>query len=387
MRIEGSWIDDPKTQAIFSMLRDGGHQAYFVGGCVRNALLGVESNDIDIATDAVPTRVIELAQESNIRAVSTGIEHGTVTLVQGKIPYEVTTFRQDVETDGRRAVVAFSSNIADDARRRDFTMNALYADSNGTVVDPLSGLPDLVSRQVRFIENAEDRIREDFLRILRFFRFYAWYGDPSAGIDAEGLAACGANLAGLETLANERIGAEMLKLLAADDPAPAVAAMAQSGVLGALVAGMDAKMLPVLVHFEKQHDVSANPLRRLAVLGGQDVERLLRLSKRDAKTYNLLRDEIGSSRGAAELGYRFGAETALDILLLRCTVFETRLPTDARKDVARGAAEVFSIRAADLMPNLSGAALGNALRKLELEWICSDFELSRRALLERAKDL
>ncbi|MEY8119139.1 CCA tRNA nucleotidyltransferase [Falsihalocynthiibacter sp. BN13B15] len=386
MRIEGSWLDNPKTQAIFTMLKSGGHQAYFVGGCVRNALLGVATNDIDIATDAEPTRVLALAQENGIRAVETGIEHGTVTLVQGKTPYEVTTFRRDVETDGRRAVVAFSTNIKDDARRRDFTMNALYADSAGTVVDPLNGLPDLLARRVRFIENAEDRIREDYLRILRFFRFYAWYGDPNTGIDAEGLAACSANLAGIETLANERIGAEMLKLLAAADPAPAVAAMAQSGVLSALVVGMDAKTLPILIHFETQNDVKPKSIRRLATLGGQEIEQSLRLSKRDAKQYNTLRNEIGSTSGAAALGYRLGAGSALDVLLLRSAVFETPPHPDAKSEVARGAAQVFNVSAADLMPNLSGAALGNALRKLEQEWINSDFVLSRHALIERVKD-
>ena len=222
-RITSEWLKDPKAQAVCTVLNSAGYQAYFVGGCVRNDLLGAAISDIDLATDARPQMVMELAEKAGLHAVPTGVEHGTVTIVSDGLVCEVTTFRKDIETDGRRAVVHFSEAIEDDAKRRDFTMNALYANAAGEVLDPLNGLPDLIKRRVRFIENADERIREDYLRILRFFRFHAWYGDPDAGLDAEGLAAVAANQAGLETLSRERIGHEMLKLLAAPDPAPAMA--------------------------------------------------------------------------------------------------------------------------------------------------------------------
>lgn len=383
MKVEGNWVSEDGVQAIFAMLNAASHQAYFVGGCVRNSLLKEPINDIDIATDATPSQVLDLAKSVGTRAVETGIEHGTITLVVAKKTYEVTTFRRDVETDGRRAVVAFSTDIREDALRRDFTMNALYADHTGEILDPLHGLPDLEARHVRFIEDADQRIKEDYLRILRFFRFYAWYGDPKNGIDPDGLAACSSNLAGLETLANERIGAEMLKLLAAVDPAPAISAMAQSGVLGALISGADAKQIAVMVHLEGENDLKANALGRLCLLGGQEVSAALRLSKKDDKTLATFKEEAGSIRGPAELGYLHGEQLAADIILLRCALFETPLPKDTVVNARRGARQTFEVKAADLMPELSGPSLGRALKKLEQEWISSDFQLTKAALLKR----
>jgi poly(A) polymerase len=229
--IVAPWLSAPATQAVCRALTAAGHQALLVGGCVRNALIGRPVADIDIATDAVPEAVMALARAAGLHAVPTGIEHGTVTVVAEHRPFEVTTFRRDVETFGRRAVVAYTREIAEDAARRDFTMNALYARPDGTVVDPLGGLPDLQARRVRFVGDARSRIAEDFLRILRFFRIHAWYGDPDGGLDPEGLAACAAHQDGLARLSRERVGAEIAKLLAAADPAPAVAAMAATGIL------------------------------------------------------------------------------------------------------------------------------------------------------------
>jgi poly(A) polymerase len=383
MQLDGPWVSEAGAQKVFAVLEAAGHQAYFVGGCVRNAILNVPISDIDIATDAEPLEVCELAESAGIRAVKTGLEHGTITLVIGKTPYELTTFRRDVETDGRRAVVRFSTDIVDDALRRDLTMNALYADKSGNVIDPLSGLADVSERRVRFIENPDRRIKEDYLRILRFFRFYAWYGDPCEGIDPDGLAACAANLGGLETLAKERIGAEMLKLLAAPDPAPALAAMSHSGVLGTVLAGADITYLPILIHLEEQNAIPPNPLRRLALLGGEDVLAALRLSRADANSNAALRQDLGQMRAPAELGYRLGAHTAQDVVLLRSAMFETDLPVGWIEDITRGSDAKFEIRATDLMPALQGPELGKALRELEEAWVSSGFTLTREALLAR----
>nr|MBA3325662.1 CCA tRNA nucleotidyltransferase [Paracoccaceae bacterium] len=247
LRIEAPWLGAPGPRAVCALLERAGRQAFFVGGCVRNALLGREATDVDVATDAHPEEVMRLAGAAGMKAVPTGIAHGTVTLAVEGGPVQVTTFRRDVATDGRRAVVAFADDIAEDAARRDLTMNALYARPDGTVVDPLGGLGDLRAGRVRFVGDAAARIAEDYLRILRFFRFHAWYGDPEAGIDAEGLAACAAARDGLTLLSRERIGAELAKLLAAPDPAPAAAAMAASGVLACVLPGADPRALPALV--------------------------------------------------------------------------------------------------------------------------------------------
>lgn len=379
MKVIGDWINAPEAQAVMSMLEHAGHQGFFVGGCVRNALLNHPVADIDIATDARPEDVIALTEAAGHRAVPTGMDHGTITVIVGAAAHEVTTFRKDVATDGRRATVAFSTDIADDARRRDFTMNALYADARGRVFDPLGGLNDLRARRVRFIEQAQTRIQEDYLRILRFFRFYAWFGDPDGGLDAEGLAACAELAEGIARLSKERIGGEVLKLLSAPDPAPSVAAMHTAGVLAWVLPGANDRLLAPLVHLEGK--VPPLALRRLAALGGEDAPAHLRLSKSQARQLDLLRSEMGQMTPPEELGYRHGLETGTDVLLLRGSLSNTA-PSDNDIDgLTRGAAAVFPVKADDLMPHFEGPLLGQNLKTLEQKWIASGFQLTKSDLL------
>jgi poly(A) polymerase len=381
-RIAGDWIAAPETQAVFDALETGGHRAFFVGGCVRNSLLGQKVTDVDISTDAVPQEVIRLAQAAGLNPVPTGIEHGTVTVVSGGTGHEVTTFRRDVETDGRRAVVAFSTEMSDDARRRDFTMNALYADRTGAVIDPLGqGLADLAARRIQFIENAEARIREDYLRILRFFRFHAWYGHPEDGIDPETLAPIAANLAGLESLSRERIGHEVRRLLEAPDPAPSLAAMAATGVLGHILPGANPRVVAPLVHAEAHLAVAPAAMRRLAALGGEGPAEALKLSKAEARSLDRLHEAVASLAPVAELAYRHGAEVAVDAALLRAASAGETPDRAVLADARHGAAARFPVSAADLMPRLEGPALGRALAELEGRWIDSGFTLTRRDLL------
>ena len=381
IRIGGEWLKRPETVAVMAALTGAGHQAYFVGGCVRDALAGRPVKDIDIATDARPEAVMAAVEQLGMKAVPTGIDHGTVTLVSGDIPHEVTTFRRDVETDGRRAVVAYSDDIADDAARRDFTMNALYADADGVVADPLgSGVADLRAGRVRFVGDAEARIHEDYLRILRFFRFLARFGGN--GPDPQALAAIGRTLDGLSALSAERVRHEMLRLLGADDPGPAVAAMAAAGVLSRVLPGADATWLPVLVHLEAEAGVAPDPIRRLAVLGGEDAGGRWRLSKAETRRLARLKALLGAGSGMAEIGYRDGFEAAQDIALLRAAFAGAPLD-DADLAVARqAAAATCPVRATDLMPDYQGAALGARLSEIEDRWIASGFTLTRDALLK-----
>jgi len=381
MKLDADWIWAPATQAVTGALTQAGFQALFVGGCVRNTLLGAAVTDIDIATDARPEQVMDIMQTAGLRAIPTGIDHGTITVVSAHVPHEVTTFRRDIATDGRHAVVAFASTVAADAHRRDFTMNALYATPEGTVIDPLGGLADLRARHIRFIDDAQDRIHEDYLRILRFFRFFAWYGDQTNGIDAEGLAACAANLDGLETLSRERVGAEIMKLLAAPNPAPAVAAMSQAGVLARVIPAADATPLSLLVSLESENRVAPAYVRRLAALGGQALRDALRLSRKDANRLDQLRNLVGGLDGPAALGYRFGAEIARDVLLLRGAIFAQPLGDGWADSVRIGASAILPVKACDLMPRFRGAELGARLKALEARWIASDFKLTREALL------
>ncbi|MCO6384370.1 CCA tRNA nucleotidyltransferase [Oceanicola sp. 502str15] len=374
-RLTAPWLSAPGPQALCAALEAAGHQALFVGGCVRNTLLDAPVSDLDLATDALPQNVTDIAGNAGFRTIPTGIDHGTVTVLAGEEPIEVTTFRQDVATDGRHATVAFADDVAQDAARRDFTMNALYCDARGTLVDPLDGLPDLKAGRLRFIGSASARIAEDYLRILRFFRFTAWYGNPDHGIDAEGLAACADGADGLSHVSAERITAELLKLLAAPGPAPAVAAMAASGVLHHVLPGADAPTLTRFIHFAPSPDATA----RLAALGGSRDG--LRLSRAEDRRVETLLTAAASLAPPAALAYHHGEADALAAIRLRAAQTETVPPENAASEARHGAAQTFPVAAADLMPQLSGPALGARLKELESRWIASGFTLGREELL------
>ena len=376
MKIAPDWLSNQNAQRVCAMLTDAGHQAWFVGGCVRNALIGATASDLDLTTDARPDTVTKLGKAAGFKVIPTGIDHGTVTVVVDGNPFEITTFRRDVDTDGRHATVAFADTADEDARRRDFTMNALYAAPDGTLHDPLGGIADALAGHVRFIGDAGLRIQEDYLRILRFFRFFAWYGDPAMGIDADGLAACAGNLDGIDGLSAERIGQEMRKLLSAPNPAPAVASMAASGALLRVLPGAGPNALTVLIHLEEIAGIEPDFNRRLAALGGDPTR--LRLTNAEAQRHEILRD---MDIGAGEAGYRFGAQIATDRALVLAASLSQPL-RDADVAAARhGAGQILPVKAADFMPGLQGPALGAALKQAEARWIASGFTLTRNDLL------
>ncbi len=385
-QIKAKWLSEPGTKAVFKMLNGAGHQVFLVGGCVRNALLDVPVSDIDFATSATPTDVISLAKRTGLRAIPTGIDHGTITVVVDDASFEITTFRRDVETDGRHATVAFTDDLLEDARRRDFTMNALYCDAQGHIHDPLSGLPDLLARRVRFIENADERIREDYLRILRFFRFHAQYGDPDQGVDPDALAAIAGNLDGLDNLATERVGAEIMKLLAAPDPAPALSIMQTSGVLMRILPGADASLVAPLVHLETQNDCVPNAIRRLAALGGEGQTERLKLSRKQTKRIEQLRNALEILMPVAEVSWRWGVLAGWDVALLRAAMMGQELDNEIKDLIENSAVAIFPVSAEDLMPALEGPALGAALKQLERHWIDSGFAMNKAALLSKLPD-
>ena len=280
-RLQGQdWLTAPATRAVMAALAAAGGPdcARFVGGCVRNALIGAPIDDIDIATSLTPDAVVAALKTAGLRSVPTGIEHGTVTAISERQPFEITTLRRDVSTDGRRATVAFTTDWAQDAGRRDFRLNALYADAEGVILDPTGqGYDDAMAGRIVFVGEPEERIREDYLRILRFYRFYAWYGRGAP--DAAAVEACAALAEGVEQLSAERVSKELLKLLAAPDPRPAVRLMAEAGVLGRVLGSTFDLAL-----FETMTDLSGDALLRLsALLPGDpakaaEIARALRLS-------------------------------------------------------------------------------------------------------------
>ena len=379
MRVDPTTLDIQILAPLFAAFEESGARLLYVGGCIRNAVMGVVATDIDLTSDAEPDQMRQIAQAHGIGVVDTGADHGTLTFLMGGKSYEITTFRKDVTTDGRHAEVIFGTSLEEDAARRDFTMNALYAEASGHVIDPLDGLDDAKARRLRFIGEPQARIAEDYLRILRFFRFWAWYGDPLEGVDAQALAACAALQSGLERISKERIGAELLKLLAAADPAPALSAMEASGILGRVLPGASARSVSLLVDLEQ--GLAPDALRRLACLGGEVVQDCLRLSNLQARRVEALRFHGQNTSKALAHGYALGAAPGWSSWLLRAAWTEQRVTAVEQEAVRRGAQSVCPVSAVDLMLKYHGPALGAALKRAQDIWIALDMQLTKDEIL------
>ena len=372
-QVSGIWLEDRAAQTLLGALEAESYQAYFVGGCVRNALLGLPVKDLDVATSARPEVVIKLAKELGFKPVPTGLEHGTVTVVGKGSVLEVTTFRKDIETDGRHAVVAFSDRLEDDAARRDFRMNALYADRSGTVTDPTGGVADIEARKICFVGAPDQRIREDYLRIVRLFRFAAQLGFGAEGIDPLAAQAAARLSYGLRHVSIERQTSEILKLLGADELMATLSLMQETGVLARILTGMS---LPVLQRFVDFGE--SEPVARLAALLVFSGEMPLRLSKKEQRLFDALRSFAWSTQSGEELAYQTDALTARKAVFLRAAL------AGGVADVSglEAAAEQHLPLAAKDLPHLSGKALGDALKHAEKVWIASGFTLSKEQLLD-----
>jgi len=380
-----AWLTAPATRAVIAALEavGGPDCARFVGGCVRNALMGREIDDIDIATTLKPEETERAIHAAGLKAVPTGLAHGTVTAVAGREPFEITTLRQDVSTDGRNATVAFTDDWAEDAARRDFRLNALYADGEGRVFDPTGqGVDDAAAGRIVFVGEPQTRIREDYLRILRFFRFFAWYGRGQP--DAEGLQACRDLAPGMSRLSAERVSKELMKLLAADEPRPAMAAMAETGVL--------AQVLPEagpLDLFNAIAPLSPDPVVRLMTLFAVDADAMRGAAER-LRLPNVVRDRLVASALAAP-----AVSLAMSDAQARAAVYHHRgqAVSDAvlrlyagSPERAEEAARLLAIAADWSPPRLpvGGKALarlgvtpgpetGRLLKAFEAGWIADDF--------------
>jgi poly(A) polymerase len=393
---DASWLTSGGTARVLQLLNANGEEARVVGGAVRNALLKLPPGDIDIATTAVPEEVIRRARSAGIKSVPTGIDHGTITLVIDGHPYEVTTLREDTETFGRKAKVAFGRDWVRDAERRDFTMNGLSVDANGVVHDYVGGLADVAARRVRFIGDPDQRIAEDYLRILRFFRIHAAFGE--ADPDRDGYLACVRGRNGLASLSAERVRMEMLKLLVAGGAAAAVLAMADGGLLQSLIGGVAyTGPLSMMIAIERELGLPANAIRRLAgltVAVTEDAKRVaarLRLSNAEAKALDSMghrwwrfaaRDESNARR----LLYRIGAERYHDRVLLAWARGGGDVSSVRWSDLAelpeRWTPPKFPLKAADFISRgmAEGPALGHALTLAEDAWLAADFPLDEAAL-------
>src|SRR5262245_60193311 len=389
------WLTTGPTSRVLRLLNANGEEARVIGGAVRNALLDIPIGDIDIATTAVPDEVIRRAKAAGIKSVPTGIDHGTVTLVLDSRPFEVTTLREDTETYGRKAKVAFGRDWMRDAERRDFTINGLSVDAAGVVHDYVGGLADIAKRRVRFIGDPAERIAEDFLRILRFFRIHAAYG--AGELDRAGLLACIGGRAGLVTLSAERVRMEMLKLMIAPGAAGAIAAMAESGLLQQIIGGVAyTGTLGAMIEVERTLALPADAMRRLAALAvavTEDARRVtarLRLSNAEAKALDSMGHRWWRLAGMDEATakrrlYRLGAEAYRDRLMLAWARAGGRDSADWRQMASlpqRWSAPKFPLKAADFIARgiAEGPALGHVLTIAEDAWLAAGFPLEAKEL-------
>ena len=393
---DASWLKSGPAARVLALLNADGEEARVVGGAVRNALLGVPVSEIDIATTARPDEVIRRAKLNHIKSVPTGIEHGTVTLVAEGQPFEITTLREDTETFGRKAKVSFGRDWVGDAHRRDFTINALSAGTDAVVHDYVGGLADIAARRVRFIGDANMRIAEDYLRILRFFRIHAAYGAGEP--DRAGYLACIGGRAGLAMLSAERVRMEVLKLMVAQGAAGAVVAMADGGLLLPIFGGVAyTGPFAAMIEAERALGLAPSAIRRLAALAvavTEDAKRLsvrLRLTNQETRTLDSMGHRWWRLAGMDETRarrrlYRLGAERYRDRLMLAWARAGDETDSALWRQLAtlpdRWSAPKFPLKASDFVARgiAEGPALGHVLALAEDAWLAADFPSDAPAL-------
>ncbi len=397
--IDQSWLRADPVQTVLALLSQSGEEARVNGGAVRNALMGHPIGDVDISTTLEPAQAAQILQEAGHKVIPTGIDHGTITAVIAGQAFEITTLRQDIKTDGRHAQVVFGRDWLADAKRRDLTINALYVDAGGTVYDPLDGVEDVMSKTVRFIDDAETRIREDYLRILRFFRFFAWYG--AFRPDAEGLKACSRQKDNLSSLSPERVWQELSKLLAAPDPGRAILWMRQTGVLTSILPesekwGID--FLPGLVSAESDNGWSQDSILRLMSIIAPNRDSVETLCKR-LRVSNLVRNrletwaatavpDVSLSKGEFHKWlYRNDITAVSDCLKLAIARADDSLGKYKRqlKWLDGWEKPQFPLRGQDLLDlgMAPGPQIAARLDEVQNRWIDSGFKLSKDDLLNR----
>ena len=400
------WMTSPETLAVLDALEASGAHVRFVGGCVRDALLGRVVSDIDIATDAVPGKVVEALSAAGIKSVPTGLSHGTVTAVVRRHPFEITTLRRDVDTDGRYATVAFTDDWMEDAARRDFTINAISLDRDGTLHDPFGGVEDLDEGRVRFVGVAKERIKEDVLRLLRFFRFHAHYGRED--FDADGLAACREMAPMLTRLSVERVWTELRKLLAAADPTPVVRTMLDAGILQVLLpearhAGRLGRLAPIEAEMAQSWPavLAVEPIRRLGALlsvdraGAEAVALRLKAATVERERLVSIAEGLAAPPAVSDgpsmrrLLYRVSRERVVDLALVAWAEWGETPWRDVMAEAATWEPPAFPIagRDAAAIGVPQGPSIGEALRAVEDWWIAEDFRPGREACLAKLRTL
>ena len=385
-----SWLESSSLKIVFDALEVNGAKVLVVGGCVRNTILGLTiENDIDIATDALPYEVIELAENANLKVVRSGIMHGTVTIIVGEKEFQVTTFRSDILTDGRHSIVSFSKDINEDASRRDFTMNAIYVTRTGVLLDPIDGFSDLINRNVKFIGDPSTRIKEDYLRILRYFRFFAIYSGDKFLHDTATLSACSKAIFGLKQISSERIWSEFKKLLGASKPVLALKGMEKCGVLQELLPGANINSLSLTLDYEKFLDLDPYFLNRfislnqLMAVGWSQKLPLLKVEKR--YIVSILKT-VQDRASMAVKAYKYGKKNTLTSIIISHEIEFDEMDGLWITNIEQAEKKVFPLSTGDFLKICSPSErLGQEIKRVRNAWLDSNFQLERAELLKYLK--
>lgn len=402
--IQYNFLKDKLCMKIFSLLNEKEDTARFVGGCVRDSIIGLKTNDIDIATKLNPEDVVKILGSESIKVVPTGIDHGTVSVFSKDFNFEITTLRSDISTDGRHAEVIFSDSWEEDSLRRDFTINSIYLKQNGELYDPHNGIQNLKDKKIIFIGNPDERINEDYLRILRFFRFNAFYGNNNLKLSSDSIKACIKNKNKIKKLSSERVQNEFFKILNSSDPYFIVSIMRKIEILDLLFEHkVETKIFKKLLLIEKENSFSKNHILRFASLALKNKKinannlQMFNFSKKERKELCLLTNqefEIHNKLNKSDIKkilYSIDRKTLKDMAKLSWALSNNRVTNKNWKNVLsqidKVAIPIFPLKAKDILDYglEEGPIIGEILKKVEQDWIDSNFEHNKEDLLFKLK--
>ncbi len=383
------WNSDSTLKTLIHSLESSGGVAYLVGGCVRNTILGKPFTDIDIATDLLPEQVVKISKKEGYKVIQTGLSYGTVTIVNAGRKFEVTTFRSDIKTYGRKASVKFTADIKLDAMRRDFTMNSIYMNISGEIIDPLGSLDDLLEKKIKFIGNPSERIEEDNLRILRFFRFLAEFNKGRSDIDQDTMEALYKYKKEVKSLSRERIWMELKRILSVPEPQHIFSIMIEKGILDEALPSIELEGLSKVVSAEKKYSVSTSHLIRLFSLNksiGKKWANYVSLTSNEAKILEFIKESLVHYKDLKTVAYKFGRVVAEGWLLNYDDGFSEMIPSKISEIIDNGCNTFFPVSGVDLLEEMEeGPELGRQMEWLEDLWIKSGFTMGKKELLSKLK--
>ncbi len=383
------WNSDSTLKTLIHSLESSGGVAYLVGGCVRNTILGRPFTDIDIATDLLPEQVVKISKKEGYKVIQTGLSYGTVTIVNAGRKFEVTTFRSDIKTYGRKASVKFTTDIKLDAMRRDFTMNSIYMNISGEIIDPLGSLDDLLEKKIKFIGNPSERIEEDNLRILRFFRFLAEFNKGRSDIDQDTMEALYKYKKEVKSLSRERIWMELKRILSVPEPQHIFSIMIEKGILDEVFPPIEIEGLSKVITAEKKYSVSPSHLVRLFSLNksiGKKWAHYVSLTSNEAKILEFIKESLVHYKDLKTVAYKFGRVVAEGWLLNYDDGFSEMIPSKISEIIDNGCNTFFPVSGVDLLEEMEeGPELGRQMEWLEDLWIKSGFTMGKKELLSKLK--